>query len=168
MLNNAKLKETLSLKATAISAVPDQSVTTRVVPSDLPASSATPVFINLSIQLTGQHAEKLLSHLQALFDSVSPASNRDSEQSSSHIVKTARTSKSEAKLSALPSANPPVASKGEFATEKQRTMMRSLISRKRISADKFEALMMQQVGHLREVNLTKREASMLIDSLLHL
>ena len=168
MLNNAKLKETLSLKATTISAVPDKSVTTRMLQSDLPASSATPVCINLSIQLTGQHSEKFLSHLQALFDSLSPACNRDSEQSSSHIVKNDSTVKCEAKLSALPSVNPPVATKGEVATEKQRTMMRSLISRKRISADKFEALMMQQVGHLREVNLTKREASMLIDSLLHL
>ena len=169
MLNNVKLKETLSQKVTANTAESTHAPTT----SNSEPSGSEPMLPSLSVVLTFSlslaEAPSQMKRIQEMFRilGLQPAVQ---QQPAPLPLKLSQSLQKPASLPSTTLARGQASAKNAASTapmtDKQKRMIFALVAKKKLTPDQVESLLMNQSGHTHGSDLTKIEASSFIDTLL--
>lgn len=142
---------------------------------DVPAAAyqheaAQTIGLTLTITLPAQQAGSLLSLItRMLAEMTAVANGKQVDTSTSSTEKELpcpAEPRSEHKAQATPPSQPHSASASNLMTPKQKGMIIALVSKKKLAPEQVESLLLANVGHTRETELTKQEASSMIGALL--
>ena len=169
MLNNVKLKETLSQKVTANTTESTHAPTT----SNSEPSGSEPMLPSLSVVLTFSlslaEAPSQMKRIQEMFRilGLQPAVQ---QQPAPLPLKLSQSLQKPASLPSTTLARGQASAKNAASTApmtyKQKRMIFALVAKKKLTPDQVESLLMKQIGHVRGSDLTKLEASSFINMLL--
>ena len=169
MLNNVKLKETLSQKVTANTTESTHAPTT----SNSEPSGSEPMLPSLSVVLTFSlslaEAPSQMKRIQEMFRilGLQPAVQ---QQPAPLPLKLSQSLQKPASLPSTTLARGQASAKNAASTapmtDKQKRMIFALVAKKKLTPDQVESLLMKQIGHARGSDLTKLEASSFINMLL--
>ena len=168
MLNNAKLKETLSQKVTATAADPVQNRNTGVAERTAEEMLLPSLTVVLTFSLPLQDAP---SHMKRISEMVQSLELLPLVQSKSGpVVTSVPTAIPVQSVQTIPPVRSqvpakPVASTARM-TDKQKRMIFALIARKNLSPESVSEILESEFGHSDGARLTKPEASRLIDELM--
>ena len=168
MLNNAKLKETLSQKVTANAADPVQNRHTGVAERAAEKMVLPSLTIVLTFSLSLDEAPSQMKRIAELLQSLGLQSAV--QQPAAPVAATVfpaskpaplrPTTPARSQSAAKPAASP------ETMTPKQKKMIFALIARKNLSPESVSDILEREFGHSDGARLTKSEASKLIDLLM--
>ena len=169
MMSSEAIKQALSEKVRACQ--PEStSVELNVPAAAYQHEPAQTIGLTLTITLPAQQAGLLLSPIVRLLAEMATLTNRKqvgtSTSGTEKDLPCPVDPKSERKGKASPPSQPHSASASTLMTPKQKGMIIALVSKKKLAHEQVESLLMANVGHTRETELTKQEASSLIGALL--
>ena len=168
MLNNAKLKETLSQKVTANIAEPIHTPTNYTAEpagseSKLPSLSVVPTFSLSLVEAPSQMKRiqelvRMLGLQSAVQQQLKPLPLKSTQTvpKPASLQPNTAARQSSAKHTASPA----------MMTDKQKRMIFALIARKNLSLESVSDILEREFGHSDGTRLTKSEASRLIDQLM--
>ena len=171
MMSAETIKQALSEKVRACQ--PESTS----VELDVPAAAyqheaAQTIGLTLTITLPAQQAGLLLSPITKFLVEMTTLPNGKqvgtSTSSREKDLPCPVDPRTERKAKASPPSQPHSASASTLMTPKQKGMIIALVSKKKLAPEQVESLLLANVGHTRETELTKQEASSLIGTLLAL
>ena len=173
MMKTEMLKQALSMKAqTSPSYEPSTGlgISSRVLSED----TMQPIGITLTINISPKQAawiQPIVGLLVELSKLAGGKLTAAQEKQNDHtaipeVLSRPESSASPDKSAIQPQSQSEIAAAQPLMSSKQQGMIFALVAKKKLTPEQVEALLMKQVGHVCRSELTKKEASSLINTLL--